>query len=70
MVNEMNFREVNKKLNELKNNVKVWEGNFMFSEPQRDGEIIASMEMFEARKDLARFRSTKISQYDAYLCHC
>lgn len=58
----MNFREVNKKLNELKNNVKVWEGNFMFSEPQSDGEMIASMEMYEARADLNLFRNTKISE--------
>lgn len=57
----MNFREVNKKLNELKQAENKAKGDYLLSELHSEEELLSSLELYNARSDLERLRNTKIS---------
>ena len=58
----MNFREVNKKLNELKQAENAAKGAYLLSDYHSEEEILSSLDLFNVRCDLERFRNTKISE--------
>lgn len=57
----MNFREVNKKLNELKQAESKAKGDYLLSELHSEEELLSSLELYNVRSDLERMRNTKIS---------
>ena len=57
----MNFREVNKKLNELKQAENKTKGEYLLAELGSEEELISNMGLDEARYQLEQFRNTKIS---------
>ena len=58
----MNFREVNKKLNELKQAENKAKGEYLFAELGSEDELISNIRLDEARYQLEQFRNTKISE--------
>ena len=58
----MNFREVNKKLNELKQAEIKAKGEYILAELGSEEELISTMGLDEARYQLDKFRNTKISE--------
>ena len=60
-MNEMNFREVNKKLNELKRNENKAKGEYLLARIGSEEELISNMWLDETRYQLDKFRNTKIS---------
>ena len=58
----MNFREVNKKLNELKQAENKARGEYLLAELGSEGELISTMRLDETRYQLGKFRNTKISE--------
>ena len=58
----MNFREVNKKLNELKQAENKAKGEYIFAELGSEEELISTMGLDEARYQLEQFRNTKVSE--------
>jgi hypothetical protein len=58
----MNFREVNKKLNDLKQAENAAKGAYLLSDYHSEEEILSSLDLFNVRCDLERFRNTKISE--------
>ena len=61
----MNFREVNKKLNELKKAEKEAMGVYLLSDYHSEEEILSSLDLFNIRCDLERFRNTKVSEINS-----
>ena len=57
----MNFREVNKKLNELKQNENKAKGEYLLARIGSEEELISNMWLDETRYQLDQFRNTKIS---------
>ena len=57
----MNFREVNKKLNELKQAEIKTKGEYLLAELGSVEELISIMWLDESRYQLDKFRNTKIS---------
>lgn len=57
----MNFREVNKKLNELKQNENKAKGEYLLAGIGSEEDLISSMWLDETRYQLDKFRNTKIS---------
>ena len=57
----MNFREVNKKLNELKQAEIKTKGEYLLAELGSEEELISIMWLDESRYQLDQFRNTKIS---------
>ena len=58
----MNFREVNKKLNELKQAENKAKGEYLFAELGSEDELISNIRVLETRYQLEKFRDTKISE--------
>ena len=58
----MNFREVNKKLNELKQAEIKAKGEYLLADLGSEEELISTMGLDEARYQLDKFRNTKISE--------
>ena len=58
----MNFREVNKKLNELKQAEIKAKGEYILAELVSEEELISIMWLDESRYQLDKFRNTKISE--------
>ena len=58
----MNFREVNKKLNELKQAENKAKGEYLLADLGSEGEITFMFVLDEARYQLDKFRNTKISE--------
>ena len=58
----MNFREVNKKLNELKQAENKAKGEYLLADLGSEEELISAMGLDEARYQLEKFRDTKISE--------
>ena len=58
----MNFREVNKKLNELKQVEIKAKGEYLLAEFGSEEELISTMRLDESRYQLDQFRNTKISE--------
>ena len=58
----MNFREVNKKLNELKQAEIKAKGEYLLAELGSEEELISVMWLDETRYQLDKFRKTKISE--------
>ena len=58
----MNFREVNKKLNELKQAENKAKGEYLLAELGSEEELISTLWLDEARYQLDKFRNTKISE--------
>ena len=58
----MNFREVNKKLNELKQAEIKAKGEYLLAELGSEGEITFMFVLDETRYQLDKFRNTKISE--------
>ena len=58
----MNFREVNKKLNELKQAENKAKGEYLFAELGSEDELISNIRLDETRYQLEKFRDTKISE--------
>ena len=58
----MNFREVNKKLNDLKQNENKAKGEYLLAELGSEEELIYTLWLDEARYQLDKFRNTKISE--------
>ena len=58
----MNFREVNKKLNELKQAENKAKGEYLFAELGSEYELISNIRLDETRYQLEKFRDTKISE--------
>ena len=58
----MNFREVNKKLNELKQSENKAKGEYLLAELGSEEEITFMFMLDEARYQLDKFRNTKISE--------
>ena len=56
----MNFREVNKKLNELKQAENKARGEYLLAELGSEEELISTMRLDETRYQLDKFRNTKI----------
>ena len=57
----MNFREVNKKLNELKQAEIKAKREYLLAELGSEEELISIMWLDESRYQLDKFRNTKIS---------
>ena len=57
----MNFREVNKKLNELKQAEIKAKGEYLLAELGSEEELISTMWLDESRYQLDKFRNTKVS---------
>ena len=57
----MNFREVNKKLNELKQAEIKAKREYLLAELESEEELISIMWLDESRYQLDKFRNTKIS---------
>ena len=58
----MNFREVNKKLNELKQAENKAKGEYLFAELGSEEELISNIWLDETRHQLEQFRNTRISE--------
>ena len=58
----MNFREVNKKLNALKQAEIKAKGEYLLAELGSEEELISTMWLDETRYQLDKFRNTKISE--------
>ena len=58
----MNFREVNKKLNELKQAENKAKVEYLFAELGSEDELISNIRLDETRYQLEKFRDTKISE--------
>ena len=58
----MNFREVNKKLNELKQAENKTKGEYLLAELGSEEELISNIRLDETRYQLEKFRDTKISE--------
>lgn len=58
----MNFREVNKKLNELKQAENKAKGEYLLADLGSEEELISTMWLDEARYQLDKFRNTKLSE--------
>ena len=58
----MNFREVNKKLNDLKQAEIKAKGEYLLAELGSEEEITFMFVLDEARYQLDKFRNTKISE--------
>ena len=58
----MNFREVNKKLNELKQAENKAKGEYLLADLGSEEELISTVGLDEARYQLEKFRNTKISE--------
>ena len=58
----MNFREVNNKLNELKQAEIKAKGEYLLAELGSEEELISTMRLDESRYQLDQFRNTKISE--------
>ena len=58
----MNFREVNKKLNDLKQNENKAKGEYLLAGLGSEEELISTLWLDEARYQLDKFRNTKISE--------
>ena len=61
----MNFREVNKKLNELKQAENKAKGEYLLAWIGSEEELISNMWLDEARYQLDKFRNTKISEINS-----
>ena len=55
----MTFREVNKKLNDLKQNENKAKGEYLLAELGSEEELISTLWLDEARYQLDQFRNTK-----------
>ena len=62
----MNFREVNKKLNELKQAENKARGEYLLAELGSEEELISTMWLDETRYQLDKFRNTKISEINLF----
>ena len=58
----MNFREVNKKLSDLKQAEIKANGEYLLADLGSEEELISTMGLDEARYQLDKFRNTKISE--------
>ena len=58
----MNFREVNKKLNELKQAEIKAKGEYLLAELGSEDELISNIRLDETRYQLEKFRNTKSSE--------
>lgn len=58
----VHFKEVVKKLNELKQVENEAKGEYLLSDCHSEDEILSSLDLFNARCDLERFRNSKISE--------
>ena len=58
----MNFREVNKKLNELKQAENKAKGEYLLADLGSEDELISNIRLDETRYQLEKFRDTKISE--------
>ena len=64
----MNFREVNKKLNEIKLNIERSKARFFISLKYSNQENEALKDLDFYQDQLEQFRNTKISQVNVNLC--
>ena len=62
----MNFREVSKKLNELKQAEIKAKGEYLLAELGSEEELISTMWLDETRYQLDKFRNTKISEINLF----
>ena len=62
----MNFREVNKKLNDLKQAEIKAKGEYLLAELGSEEELISTMWLDESRYQLDKFRNTKISEINFF----
>ena len=62
----MNFREVNEKLNELKQAEIKAKGEYLLAELGSEEELISTMWLDETRYQLDKFRNTKISEINLF----
>ena len=62
----MNFREVSKKLNELKQAENKARGEYLLAELGSEEELISTMWLDETRYQLDKFRNTKISEINLF----
>ena len=58
----MNFREVNKKLNDLKQAEIKAKGEYLLAELGSEEELISTMWLDEVRYQIDKFRNTKVSE--------
>ena len=58
----VHFKEFVKKLNELKQAENAAKGAYLLSDYHSEEEILSSLDLFNVRCDLERFRNTKISE--------
>ena len=62
----MDFREVNKKLNELKQAEESAKSSYLLADLGSEEELIANMCLDETRYQLDQFRKTKISEINFF----
>ena len=65
----MNFREVNKRLNEIKLNIERAKAKFYFSFKHSNRETEALKDLDFYQDQLKQFRNTKISRASVILCN-
>ena len=58
----VHFREVVKKLNELKQAENKVKGEYLFAELGSEYELISNIRLDETRHQLEQFRNTKVSE--------